>query len=158
MPARARLAPAAFALGLAAGCTDKTERWDTGPASGDGPYPVPDGTFTLDSVSAEGFTEADFAGLTLTVDRAAMQATLTPTSGDAVVLALGEVPEADWIKDCYTNNSYSLSELLTVSPDPVAIGALGIPGPGLTTMCGGRLLLGTVAGGAVRSPTLGFSD
>jgi len=74
------------------------------------------------------------------------------------VLSLTEVPEEEWIKDCYTSNSHSVSEVFTVSPDPVVIGALSIPSPGLTTKCGGRVLLGSVVDGNVVDPTLGFTE
>ena len=153
-----RALPLAFTLltsfTFALGCGDKDATDDTASAA----EPVPDGTFTLDYVSAEGLTEDDFAGLTITIDRASMSATLTPAEGDAVSLTLTEVPEEEWIKDCYTSNSHSVSEVFTVSPDPVVIGALSIPTPGLTTKCGGRVLLGSVVDGAVVDPTLGFTE
>ena len=142
-------------LSLTTGCGDKDAADDSGAGDAEA---VPDGTFTLDYVSAAGFTEDDFTGLTLTVDRASMSATLTPAEGEAVSLTLAEVPEEEWIKDCYTMNSHSVSEVFTVSPDPVVIGALSIPSPGLTTKCGGRVLLGSVVGGEVVDPTLGFTE
>ncbi|MBK7757681.1 MAG: hypothetical protein IPI35_15025 [Deltaproteobacteria bacterium] len=142
-------------LSLTTGCGDKDAADDSGAGDAEA---VPDGTFTLDYVSADGFTEADFTGLTITIDRASMSATLTPTEGEAVSLTLAEVPEEEWIKDCYTMNSHSVSEVFTVSPDPVVIGALSIPSPGLTTKCGGRVLLGSVVGGEVVDPTLGFTE
>ncbi|MBK9647327.1 MAG: hypothetical protein IPO67_19580 [Deltaproteobacteria bacterium] len=142
-------------LSLTTGCGDKDATDDSGAGDAEA---VPDGTFTLDYVSADGFTEADFTGLTITIDRASMSATLTPTEGEAVSLTLAEVPEEEWIKDCYTMNSHSVSEVFTVSPDPVVIGALSIPSPGLTTKCGGRVLLGSVVGGEVVDPTLGFTE
>ncbi|MCK6522888.1 hypothetical protein L6R49_15775 [Myxococcota bacterium] len=142
-----------FALPLTLGCGDKDGADDTASAE-----LVPDGTFTLDYASADGFTEADFAGLTITIDRATMSAALTPTSGDPVVLSLTELPEEEWIKDCYTMNSHSVSEAFTVSPDPVVIGALSIPSPALSTKCGGRVLLGSFVEGDIVDPTLGFSE
>lgn len=148
-----RLFTALTALSLAVACGDKDTTDDTAGAEA-----VPDGTFTLDYVSADGLSEADFSGLTITIDRASMSATLTPTAGDPVVLTLAEVPEEEWIKDCYTMNSHSVSEVFTVSPDPVVIGALSIPSPGLSTKCGGRVLLGSFVDGDIVDPTLGFSE
>ena len=150
-----RLFAALTALTLAVACGDKDATDDTASAQ-----LVPDGTFTLDYVSADGFTDADFAGLTITIDRASMTATLTEDLDGATpqVLSLTEVPEEEWIKDCYTMDSHSVSEVFTVSPDPVVIGALSIPTPGLTTKCGGRVLLGSVVGGEVVDPTLGFTE
>lgn len=152
-PHRLTLCSIIFALPLTWGCGDKDGADDTASAE-----LVPDGTFTLDYASADGFSEADFSGLTITIDRASMSATLTPSSGDPVALTLTELPEEDWIKDCYTASSHSVSEAFVVSPDPVVIGALSIPSPALSTKCGGRVLLGSLSDGSILDPTLGFTE
>ncbi|MBK9069788.1 MAG: hypothetical protein IPL79_02080 [Myxococcales bacterium] len=138
-----------------AGCDDNTQT-DVPPA----PNLVPDGVFTIDFVDAEGFTLEDFTGLTLTVNRSEMSATLAGTPLEApLTLSLEAVAESAWIRDCYTNgDNYSISEVFTLGAGPISIGELDMIDPALSTKCGGRVLLGTWTLDVLQEdpPVLGF--
>lgn len=113
--------------------------------------PLQSGTYVLEN-GPDGFGAA-----TLAVDASAKSARLSSADGGSQTLTLESRPKSEWLDDCYTQTSHSLSELHRITPNPLAIGSRTFTDPVLSSKCGGRLMLGTLENGRLpESGTLLF--
>ncbi|MCK6523247.1 hypothetical protein L6R49_17670 [Myxococcota bacterium] len=90
---------------------------------------------------------------TLDVDTAALTALVTLADESTVELTLTVAEESLWL----TSDDGLVSEVYTLSPDPVVLGSLSFASPVLTTTDGADVILGALVDGALDGSELIFT-